>query len=204
LSDKIIWICCFALVAVGVVLGSNIATNPEVTAGIASYLDILASVATIVAAFIAIYTLNSWKKQFRHEARFNAFSRLEESTRLCFRHLSKHDSLYFLKSLTAMVESKSNTRYDSEIEDSIRLSVEAHSEYSGNLDFAISLLDPDDELPALLRAESLNVYLQEAIQKRADEYEDSVQNSRGMTAYSSLDRERLTQMMAEIRRLRDK
>ena len=103
-----------------------------------------------------------------------------------------------------MVESKSNTRYDSEIEDSIRLSVEAHSEYSGNLDFAISLLDPDDELPALLRAESLNVYLQEAIQKRADEYEDSVQNSRGMTAYSSLDRERLTQMMAEIRRLRDK
>lgn len=58
--------------------------------------------------------------------------------------------------------------------------------------------------PALLRAESLNIYLQEAIQKRADEYEDSVQKSRDMTAYSSLDRERLSQMMAEIRKLRDK
>lgn len=204
MSDKIIWICCFALVVVGVIFGINIATNPEVTAGIANSLDILASLATILAAFIAIYTLNSWKKQLRHEARFNAFSRLEENTRLCFRHLSKHDSLYFMKFLTAMVEGKSNTRYDSEIEDSIRLSVEAHSEYSGSLDFAISLLESDDELPDLLRAESLNIYLQEAIQKRADEYEDSVQKSRDMTAYSSRDRERLSQMMAEIRKLRDK
>ena len=204
MSDKIIWVCCFVLVSVGVILGINMTANNEILAGMASTLDILASLATILAALIAIYTLNSWKKQIKHQARFNAFSQLEQSTRLCFGYLSQHHSLIFLKGLKTLGCGETSTSYDSDLDDLVHLTVKAWREYSYNFDYAISLLDSHADIPTILHKDELNGYIQQTIKKIGDEYEDAVQDNKELSAYSTNDKERLSKMILEIRKLRDR
>lgn len=78
LSDRVIWFCCFALLAVGMILGINLDSNSTTLETFYKVFGVIAGIGTLLTAVIASSALYTWKYQFSHSERFKAFKDLEQ------------------------------------------------------------------------------------------------------------------------------
>lgn len=78
MNDKVVWFCCFSILAAGMVFGISIDSNEMTLDTLSKVFSVVSGLGTLVAVIIAISALSTWKKQFSHNERFQAFKELEE------------------------------------------------------------------------------------------------------------------------------
>ncbi|WP_394230554.1 hypothetical protein [Shewanella colwelliana] len=77
MKDGVIWFGCFALLLVGMIFGINLDSNSTTLDSFYKVFGIIAGVGTLSTAVIASSALYTWKYQFSHSERFQAFKELE-------------------------------------------------------------------------------------------------------------------------------
>lgn len=79
-QDWIIWLGCISLFLTGVIWGMiPDKTGFFIVGNVHDLFDIFGAVATIVAATVAVVALTSWRRQFRHTARFDSLKKLKDA-----------------------------------------------------------------------------------------------------------------------------
>ncbi|EOE4689060.1 hypothetical protein ACKB4K_004250 [Vibrio vulnificus] len=170
MSDSVIWFCCFTLAAVGFMFGFSLSVGEDLFTTVSHLLNVSASIATILAAFIAILALNSWKKQFEHQTRFNSLRDLETSALSCLLIVEEFNFIcanigleHELSCLPKSNEDTGSSARLSELFDKKTLYRSqfnlAISDYEKNLNLALSDLKESDSLPKELEFENFFTYL---------------------------------------------
>ncbi|SIR97607.1 hypothetical protein [Pseudomonas putida] len=72
--DKVVTAGCVLLLAVGYLLGAASGLDAKGVSNLKSGLELVSFVATVSACCVAIYSLNIWRKQFRHAKEFEVLS----------------------------------------------------------------------------------------------------------------------------------
>ncbi|EKO3807214.1 hypothetical protein NTE05_004470 [Vibrio harveyi] len=201
MSDKIIWVCCIALLAVGFIFGFNVASGEGLKIGIISTLNIFASIATIAAAFFAAYTLNSWKKQQKFEARFNAFTQLEQSAYEGFWQLGLYLSLVD----NSMKADGGRCDVFLNIADEHKVAAtKAIFDYKRNLYLAQSFLHDEETLPIILNDGDIQVFIISSLIEIQRLCTPGLEDLTKIDTLATSIKNRSESVCSEIRKLRDK
>jgi hypothetical protein len=139
LSDRIIWFCCFALLAIGMIVGINIDSNSMTLDALYKVFGVISSIGTLLAVIIASRALTAWKVQFNHTERFKAFKELEEIAFECIGAVERYWGVFEDEHFTFNTNFyyKNHTEAKSKYLDAFWKSKEY---YQVNVDFVQSLL----------------------------------------------------------------
>ena len=100
--DRVIFLGCFLLLAVGVLTGLGMGSSAGLPQSIRSALELLSFAGTAVTAVVALIALTSWQTQFRHSEKWKALKAFQDSLDA---GMSAHTFLMYLFTLIAQNQS---------------------------------------------------------------------------------------------------
>ncbi|ELV8768386.1 hypothetical protein QNE34_004362 [Vibrio vulnificus] len=170
MSDSVIWFCCFTLAAVGFMFGFSLSIGEDLFVTVSHLLSVSANIATILAAFIAILALNSWKKQFEHQTKFNSLRDLEASALSCLRQVEEFNficaNIELEHKLICLPRSNEDTGSSARLSELFEKKILcrsqfdlAVSDYENTLNLALSDLKESDSFPKEFEFEQFFTYL---------------------------------------------
>jgi hypothetical protein len=143
LSDGVIWFCCFALLAIGLIVGININSNSMTLDALYKVFGVISGIGTLLAVIIASRALTAWKVQFNHTERFKAFKELEQIAFECIGAVERYWGVFKDEHFPSNTPCyyKNHTEAKSKYLDAFWKSKEY---YQVNVDFVQSLLTEEE------------------------------------------------------------
>lgn len=131
--DRVIFLGCFLLLAVGVLTGLGIQSTSGVAKSIRDGFEILSFIGTAVTAVVALIALTSWQIQFRHSEKWKAVKAFQESLD---GGMSAHSHLMYLFTMVARNQAANWTDKQTELTEEFMQKQKAWMEYCFRVDTA--------------------------------------------------------------------